>query len=66
MGQSFIINHEFIVDGNYTHHFAPVYPLYLAIFYSFLPVHVGTQIAVEIIFPLSLTVTFMFSESCMG
>ena len=66
MGQSFLINHEFIVDGNYTHHFAPIYPLYLAMFYSFLPVHIGTQIAVEIIFALSLTVTFIFTRKLYG
>jgi hypothetical protein len=66
MGESFLINQEFIVDGNYTHHFAPVYPLYLAVFYSFLPVHLGTQIAVEIIFALSLLVTFVFTRKLYG
>ena len=66
MGQSFLINHEFIVDGNYIHHFAPVYPLYLSMFYTFLPAHVGTQTAVEIIFALSLIVTFMFTRKLYG
>ncbi|MBN1244807.1 glycosyltransferase family 39 protein [Candidatus Bathyarchaeota archaeon] len=66
MGQSFLVNHEFIIDGRYTHHFAPVYPLYLAVFYTFLPVHIGTQIAVEIIVVLSLIVTLIVTRKLYG
>jgi 4-amino-4-deoxy-L-arabinose transferase-like glycosyltransferase len=66
MGQSFLSNHEFIVDGRYTHHLAPVYPLYLSMFYAFLPVHLGTQIAVEIMFALSIIVTFMVTKKLYG
>jgi hypothetical protein len=58
MGQSFLLNREFIVDGLYTHHFGPIYPLYLSMFYVFLPVHLGTQVAVEVIFALSVVVVF--------
>jgi hypothetical protein len=66
MGQSFLLNHEFIIDASYTHHFAPVYPLYLATFYVFLPIQLGTQIAVEIIFVLSLIVVFIFTRKMYG
>jgi hypothetical protein len=62
MGQSFLQNHEFIVDGNYTHHLGPIYPMYLSLFYAFLPVHLGTQVAVEIIFALSVIVVFAITK----
>lgn len=58
MGQSFLQNHEFIIDGTYTHHLGPIYPMYLSLFYAFLPVHLGTQVAVEVIFALSVIVVF--------
>jgi hypothetical protein len=66
MGQSFLLNHEFIVDGRYTHHLAPVYPLYLSLFYVFLPLHLGTQFAVEIMFALSILVTFLVTRKLYG
>ncbi len=62
MGQSVLINHEFIVDGLFTHHYAPVYPLYLSMFYAFLPIHLGTQIAVEIAFSISIIVVFLITK----
>ena len=60
------MNHKFIVDGNYTHHFGPVYPLYLAAFYAFLPAHLGTQIAVEFIFVLAVLVVFFATKKMYG
>lgn len=66
MGQSWLVNHEFIVDGNYTHHFAPVYPMYLSAFYAVLPVHLGTQIAVELIFAVSVAVVFFVTRQLYG
>jgi len=66
MAQSFLVNHEFIIDGNYTHHFGPVYPLYLSVFYVFLPPHVGSQIAVELSFILSILVVFFITRKMYG
>ncbi len=66
MGQSFLQNHEFIVDGLYTHHLGPIYPLYLSVFYAFLPVQAGTQIAVEVIFALSVIIVFVFTRKLYG
>jgi 4-amino-4-deoxy-L-arabinose transferase-like glycosyltransferase len=66
MGESFLVNHEFIVDGSYTHHFAPVYPIYLAAFYAVLPVHLGTQIATELIFAISILVIFIVTRKLYG
>lgn len=66
MGQSWLVNREFIVDGVYTHHFAPVYPIYLSLFYIVLPVHLGTQVAVEIIFSLSITGVFIATKKLYG
>jgi hypothetical protein len=62
MGQSFLQNHEFIIDGNYTQHLGPIYPMYLSLFYVFLPVHLGTQVAVEVIFALSVIVVFAVTK----
>ncbi len=66
MGQSFLQNHEFIVNGNFTHHFGPIYPMYLSMFYVVFPVHLGTQIAVEILFALSLIVVFAVTRKMYG
>ncbi len=66
MGQSWLLNREFIVDGLYTHHFAPVYPIYLSLFYVFLPAHLGTQIAVEILFSLSVVIVFGVTKKLYG
>ena len=66
MGQSWLENREFIVDGLYTHHFAPVYPIYLSLFYMFFQVHLGTQIAVEILFSLSIVTVFFFTQKLYG
>ncbi len=66
MGQSFLVNHEFIIDGNYTHHYGPVYPLYLAVFYVFLPPHLGTQIAVVFSFILAILVVFFVTKKMYG
>lgn len=66
MGQSWLANREFIVDNLYTHHFAPVYPIYLSFFYMFLPVHLGTQIAVEIIFSVSIAIVFLITKRLYG
>ena len=62
MGQSWLINREFIVDGLYTHHFGPLYPIYLSLFYAVLPLHLGTQIAVEIIFSLCIATVFIVTK----
>jgi hypothetical protein len=66
MGQSFLSQHEFILDGEYTHHFSPLYPVYLSIFFAFFPVHIGTQIAIEIIFTVSIAVVFLASKKLYG
>ncbi len=66
MAQSFLVNREFIIDGNYIHHFAPVYPLYLSIFYAVLPVHLGTQVALEIIFLLAVSAVFLVTKKMYG
>lgn len=66
MGQSWLQNREFIVDGSYTHHFSPVYPIYLSFFYIFLPIHLGTQIAVQIIFSLSILTIFVVTKKLYG
>lgn len=68
MGQSFLLHREFILDGTYTHHYGPVYPIYLSIFYALLPVpaHVATQIAVEIIFIASIGVVFVTTKKLYG
>jgi hypothetical protein len=66
MAQSFLVNHEFIIDGNYTHHFGPVYPLYLAVFYVFLPIPIGTKVAVELSFILAILVVFFVTKKMYG
>jgi len=66
MAQSFLVNHEFIIDGNYTHHFGPVYPLYLAAFYVFLPPHLGSQVAAELSFILAILVVFFITRKMYG
>lgn len=66
MGQSFLQNQEFIINGTYSHHFGPIYPIYLSIFYAFLPVHIGTQIAVEVSFILALLVVFFITRKMYG
>jgi len=66
MGQSFLQNHEFIIDGEYTQHLGPIYPMYLSVFYAFLPVHLGTQVAVEIIFILSVILVFAVTRKLYG
>lgn len=66
MGQSFLTNHEFFTNGTYSHHFGPIYPIYLSIFYTFLPLHLGTQIAVEISFIIALIVTFIITRKMYG
>jgi hypothetical protein len=62
MGQSFLSNGEFIVNGTYSHHFGPIYPIYLSAFYAFLPVHFATQVAVEIGFFLALATVFFITR----
>jgi 4-amino-4-deoxy-L-arabinose transferase-like glycosyltransferase len=66
MGQSFLVNHEFIVNGSLTHHFGPVFPLFLSLFYAVLPVHLGTQIADEIIFLSAILVVFYVTRKMYG
>lgn len=62
MAQSFLTNHEFIVEGEYIHHLGPVFPLFLSPFYVFLPVQLGTQIADETSFILALFVVFFITK----
>jgi hypothetical protein len=66
LGQSFLANHEFIQDGTWSHHFGPVYPMYLSIFYSFLPVDVGTRIASEIAFVGAAVSVFFVTRRMYG
>jgi hypothetical protein len=66
LGQSFLANHEFLQDGTFTHHFGPIYPLYLSIFYVFLSVDVGTRIATELSFVAALIVVFLVSRKMFG
>ncbi|MCW4002622.1 MAG: glycosyltransferase family 39 protein, partial [Candidatus Bathyarchaeota archaeon] len=66
MGVSFLQHGEFIVDGNYSRHLGPVYPMYLSLFYAFLPVHLGTQVAVEVIFTLSVVAVFVVTRKLYG
>jgi len=66
MGQSWLINQEFIIDGLFTHHYGPLYPIYLALFYTALPLHLGTQIAIQIIFLLSIGTVFMTTQKLYG
>jgi len=66
MAQSFLTNGEFIVDGLFTHHFSPVFPMYLSLFYTFLPVHLGTQVADFVIFALSMVIVFFATKSLYG
>jgi 4-amino-4-deoxy-L-arabinose transferase-like glycosyltransferase len=67
LGQSFLKNAEFIeLNGNYNHHAGPIFPLYLSPFYLFLHPHYGTQIALEIIFIVSLLVTFFTTKKLYG
>jgi hypothetical protein len=62
MGQSFLSNGEFIVNGTFSHHIGPIYPIYLSAFYIFLPVHLATQVAVEIGFLLALATVFFITR----
>jgi hypothetical protein len=66
MAQSFLVNHEFMADGNYTYHFGPVYPLYLAVFYAFLPPQLGSQVAVEFSFLLAILGVFFITRRMYG
>jgi len=66
MGQSFLVEHDFIANGTLTHHFGPLFPLYLSVFYAVLPVHLGTQIADEIVFLLSILVVFFVTKRMYG
>jgi hypothetical protein len=66
IAQSFLTNHELLQDGAFTHHFGPIYPLYLSIFYSFLPVDAGTRIAAEIGFGAALIVVLLFTRKMYG
>ena len=66
MGQSFLVSHDFIANGTLTHHFGPLFPLYLSVFYSVLPVHLGTQVADEIIFLLAILVVFYVTKRMYG
>lgn len=66
MGQSFLANQEFIINGSYSHHFGPIYPIYLSIFYFFLPIHFGTQVAVEFSFILALITIFIITRKMYG
>ncbi len=66
MGQSFLQNHEFIVNGSFSHHFGPVYPMYLSVFYLALPTHLGAQIADEIIFVVAAMVIFWVTKRMYG
>ena len=66
MAQSFLSSHEFVLDGNFTHHFGPIYPLYLSFFYSFLPVDTGTQVAAEIGFIIAIVVVFFITKRMYG
>jgi hypothetical protein len=66
MGQSLLVNHEFIVNGTLTQHFGPLFPLYLSAFYAVLPVHLGTQIADEIIFLSAILVVFYITKRMYG
>jgi hypothetical protein len=62
IAQSFLSNHEFLQDGAFTHHFGPIYPLYLSVFYAILPVDVGTRIAAEVGFVAALVVVFLLTR----
>ncbi len=66
MGQSFLSVHEFVYNGVLTHHFGPLFPLYLSVFYTFLPLHIGTQIADEVIFLLAILVVFYTTKRMYG
>ncbi|MCW4025536.1 MAG: glycosyltransferase family 39 protein [Candidatus Bathyarchaeota archaeon] len=67
LGQSFLKNTEFIeLNGAYNHHAGPIFPLYLSQFYLFLQPHYGTQVALEIIFIVSLLVTFFATKKLYG
>lgn len=62
MGQSWLFNQEFIINGVPTHHAGPLYPIYLSVFYTVLPLHLGSQIAVEIIFLFSIVTVFITTK----
>lgn len=66
MGQSLLVNHDFVVNGSLTQHFGPLYPVYLSFFYAVLPLHLGTQIAEEIIFILAILVVFYVTKRMYG
>ena len=66
MGQSFLVNHDFMNNGTLTHHFGPVFPLYLSVFYAVLPVHLGTQLADELLFLLSVLAVFLVTRRMYG
>jgi 4-amino-4-deoxy-L-arabinose transferase-like glycosyltransferase len=66
IAQSFLTTHEFLQDGTFTHHFGPIYPLYLSIFYTILPVDVGTRIAAEVGFVAALVVVFLLTRKMYG
>jgi 4-amino-4-deoxy-L-arabinose transferase-like glycosyltransferase len=66
MGLSLLQNHEFIYMGNFSHTIGPVYPMILAVFYLFLPAHLGTQIAVEILFVAATLVVFFLTKRMYG
>ncbi|HLN44808.1 MAG TPA: glycosyltransferase family 39 protein [Candidatus Sulfotelmatobacter sp.] len=66
IAQSFLTYHEFLQDGIFTHHFGPVYPVYLSLFYFFLPVDLGTRIAAEISFIAAIVVVFVITKRMYG
>jgi|WetSurMetagenome_2_1015567.scaffolds.fasta_scaffold03217_6 4-amino-4-deoxy-L-arabinose transferase-like glycosyltransferase len=66
MGLSLLSDHEFMFMGNFTHNAGPIYPMYLAVFYLFLPAHLGSQIAVEIAFVAAALTVFFITKRMYG
>ena len=66
MGQSFLVNHDFMNNGTLTHHFGPLFPMYLSAFYAVLPVHLGTQVADEVLFLLAALAVFLVTRRMYG
>ena len=58
MGQGFVANGEFIVDGSPTRHYPPLYPLILAGVYSVSDSVSATQAVSAFLYFISLAVTF--------
>jgi hypothetical protein len=66
MGQSWLQNHEFILNGNFSHHFGPIYPLYLSVFFLFLPPQLGSQIAAALMFAAAAVIVFFITKKMYG